>query len=68
MTPKFPRMGSAEIVHLLHEHGFEDMRRKGSHLILFHPVERKHVTVPMGRKDLPIGTAKAILRSAGIEV
>ena len=68
MNPKFPSMGSSEVVKLLHEHGFEDVRQKGSHLILFHTAKRKHVTVPMGRKDLPIGTAKAILRSAGIEV
>jgi hypothetical protein len=40
---------------------------KPYHLILFHPETHKHVTVPVGKKDCPIGTAKAIFRSAGIE-
>lgn len=68
MTPKFPRMSSLEIVRLLHEHGFQDIRQRGSHLILLHPESKRHVTVPVGKKDLPIGTAKAIFRSAGIEL
>jgi predicted RNA binding protein YcfA (HicA-like mRNA interferase family) len=67
MTAKFPRMSSAEIIRLLHEHGFIDVRQRGSHLILFHPSSRRHVTVPVGKKDVPIGTAKSIFRSAGIE-
>ncbi|MBP7114539.1 MAG: type II toxin-antitoxin system HicA family toxin [Candidatus Peribacteraceae bacterium] len=52
---------------LLHEAGFIDVRQKGSHLILFHPEKRRTVTVPVGKKDLPIGTAKAIVRAGGIE-
>lgn len=65
--PKFPRRSSAELVRLLHDFGFVDVRQKGSHLILFHPETRRSVTVPVGEKDLPIGTAKAIVRAAGIE-
>ncbi len=68
MTAKFPRMGSRDIVRLLHEHGFEDIRQRGSHLILFSQQKNVHVTVPIGKKDLPIGTAKAIFRAAGIEL
>lgn len=67
MIPKFPRLSSAEIVRTLHQHGFQDIRQKGSHLILFNPGSKKLVTVPVGKMDLPIGTAKAIFRSAGIE-
>ncbi|TSC58494.1 MAG: hypothetical protein Greene041619_504 [Candidatus Peregrinibacteria bacterium Greene0416_19] len=68
MIPKFPRMSSREVVTLLHEHGFHDARQRGSHLILIHPESGKHVVVPVGKKDLPIGTAKAIFRAAGIDV
>ncbi len=68
MSAKFPRMSSGEVVCLLHEHGFEDVRRRGSHLILIHPMRKKRAVVPVGKKDLPIGTAKAILREAGIEL
>ncbi|OGJ62974.1 hypothetical protein A3A67_04585 [Candidatus Peribacteria bacterium RIFCSPLOWO2_01_FULL_51_18] len=66
--PKFPRMSSAEIVRLLHQHGFQDVRQRGSHLILFQPENKRHVTVPVGKKNLPVGNAKAIFRSAGIEL
>lgn len=52
---------------LLHGFGFVDVRQKGSHLILLNPETRRSVTVPVGEKDLPIGTAKAIVRAAGIE-
>lgn len=65
--PKFPRRSSAEVVRLLHDAGFKDIRQKGSHLILFHPESHRSVTVPVGKKDLPIGTAKAIFRASGLE-
>ncbi len=67
MTPKFPRRSSREIVTLLHEHGFQDSRQHGSHLILYNPATKKRAVVPVGKKDLPIGTVKSILREAGIE-
>jgi len=65
---KFPRLSSADIIDLLQRNGFQAVRQKGSHLTLFQVASGKHVTVPVGRKDLPIGTAKAILRAAGIDM
>lgn len=66
MTAKFPSMGSKEIIRLLREHGYVEKRQTGSHLIFFHPATRKAVPVPVGRKDLPIGTLRSILKSAEI--
>ena len=68
MTAKFPRMGSAEVMRLLREHGFVEKRQTGSHRIFFHPERRRAVPVPVGKKDLPIGTLRAILNEAGIEL
>ena len=68
MSAKFPRMGSMEVVHLLKVNGFVEKRQTGSHLIFFHPIMRIAVPVPMGRKDLPIGTLRAIFKSAEITV
>ena len=68
MTAKFPRMGSLEVMRLLKENGFEEKRQTGSHGIFFHPGKRRAVPVPIGRKDLPIGTLRAILKSAEISL
>lgn len=67
MIAKFPRMSSREMVQLLHHKGFVDVRQRGSHLILVHPETLRQTVVPVGKKDLPIGTAKSIFRDAGIE-
>jgi predicted RNA binding protein YcfA (HicA-like mRNA interferase family) len=61
-------MGSTEIMRLLREHGFVEKRQTGSHRIFFHPEMRRTVPVPVGNKDLPIGTLRAILKEAGVEL
>jgi predicted RNA binding protein YcfA (HicA-like mRNA interferase family) len=61
-------MGSAEGIKLLLEHGLEEKRQTGSHRIFFHPEKRRAVPVPTGRKDLPFGTLRAILKGADIVV
>lgn len=66
MIPRFPRMSSAEVLRLLHHHGFIDQRQRGSHLILRHPKTGRRAVVPVGKKDLPIGTLRSILEEAGI--
>lgn len=68
MTAKFPRMGSVEVIRLLREHGLQEKRQTGSHLIFFHPEKKRAIPVPMGKKDLPIGTLRAILKSAEITI
>ena len=64
MTPKFPSMSSKEIVRILKSEGFVEDRQKGSHLILIHREKHLRATVVVGKKDVPIGTAKAIFREA----
>lgn len=68
MIPKFPSMGSKEVVTILREHGYVEKRQTGSHLIFFHPERRRAIPVPIGKKDLPIGTLRSIFKSAGIMV
>lgn len=68
MSPTFPSLSSREVVRLLREHGFQEDRQKGSHLVLYHPGDGRRAVVPVGRKDVPIGTLKSILKEAGIEL
>lgn len=58
---------SQEIINLLKGAGFVLDRVKGSHHIFFHPQNKKRAVVPHPKKDLPIGTARTILKQAGIE-
>lgn len=59
-------MSSREIIRLLKDDGWEETRTKGSHHQFKHPLKSGVVTVPHPKKDLPVGTARAILKSAGI--
>jgi predicted RNA binding protein YcfA (HicA-like mRNA interferase family) len=68
MIPHFPNMGSKEVVRLLEKNGFVEKRKTGSHRIFFHPEKRKSVPVPTGKKDIPIGTLRSILKGAGIKI
>jgi len=58
---------SHELIDLLKNAGFVLDRIKGSHQIFIHPDNNKRAVVPHPKKDLPIGTARAILKQAGIE-
>ncbi len=47
--------------------GFEKVRQKGSHVIFKNPVSGSTFPVPNhGPKELPIGTLRSILKSAGL--
>ncbi|PCJ83604.1 MAG: addiction module toxin, HicA family [Flavobacteriales bacterium] len=59
-------MSSKDIIKLLKKNGFKLDRIKGSHHIFIHPQSRNRAVVPHPKKDLPIGTARSILRQAGI--
>jgi predicted RNA binding protein YcfA (HicA-like mRNA interferase family) len=60
-------VSSKEIIRFLQRDGWELDRTKGSHHQFKHPQKPGLVTVPHPKKDLPTGTARAILKSAGIE-
>lgn len=58
---------SHDIINLLKEAGFVLDRIKGSHHIFIHPENNKRAVVPHPKKDLPTGTARTILKQAGLE-
>jgi len=57
-----------DVIHLLESNGWRLKATKGSHRQFLHPKRGMVVTVAgqLG-KDVPAGTLKAILRSAGLE-
>jgi predicted RNA binding protein YcfA (HicA-like mRNA interferase family) len=53
---------------MLESHGWRLRATKGSHRQFRHPEKGMVVTVPgQFGKDVPVGTLKAILKSAGLE-
>jgi predicted RNA binding protein YcfA (HicA-like mRNA interferase family) len=61
-------MSSYELIRLLQKDGWIKENQKGSHAQFVHPVKKGKVTVPVhGKKDIPIGTLKAIMKQAGLK-
>ena len=60
MTPK-------EMVRLLKEYGFVEVRQNGSHKIFENKETGRKTTVPFHCKDLKKGTEQKILKDAGLK-
>jgi predicted RNA binding protein YcfA (HicA-like mRNA interferase family) len=61
-------MSSRQIIKALQADGWFLLHTKGSHHQFKHPSKPGIVTVPHPRKDLPLGTIKAIERQAGLKL
>jgi predicted RNA binding protein YcfA (HicA-like mRNA interferase family) len=60
-------LSGSDVCRILARHGFEEIRRRGSHVVM----QRKHsggtVTVPVpDHKELRTGTLRAIIRQSGV--
>jgi predicted RNA binding protein YcfA (HicA-like mRNA interferase family) len=56
---------SREIVRRLKQEGFELLSVAGSHHKFVHRTLRRRVIVPHPKRDLPLGTVRAIYKDAG---
>ncbi|MDR2137359.1 MAG: type II toxin-antitoxin system HicA family toxin [Synergistaceae bacterium] len=61
------KISSDEVVRLIRADGWYPVGQRGSHCQFKHPQKKGRVTIPMGYKDLPIGTRNAILNQAGLK-
>ncbi|MCK5206518.1 MAG: type II toxin-antitoxin system HicA family toxin [Cyclobacteriaceae bacterium] len=60
-------MNSRELIKIVEKDGWKLVRTKGSHHHFKHTEKKGLVTVPHPKKDIPLKTAKSILKQAGIE-
>lgn len=60
-------MTSKEILKELHNDGWYEIGKRGSHLNLKHPTKPGKVTIPVHSGDLPRGTLNSILKQAGLK-
>jgi len=57
---------SSALIRLIEQKGWRLVRTHGSHFTFKHPRCMLVITVPHPKKDLPAGTVRSILRTAGL--
>lgn len=60
-------MNARQLEKIIKEAGWIYKETKGSHKHFVHPFMPGKITIPQHRGDIPIDTAKSVLRMAGIE-
>ncbi|MBX3179345.1 MAG: type II toxin-antitoxin system HicA family toxin [Candidatus Hydrogenedentes bacterium] len=63
---RLPSLTAREVIAALKKAGFKEIRQRGSHLHLWHPVRERLVTVPAHARELPRGTLKSIVRQSDL--
>ena len=65
--PKLPVLSGKDVCRILNLHGFVEVRRRGSHIVMQIKTGTSTVTVPVpDHKELHIGTLQAIIRQSGL--
>ncbi len=60
-------MSAKDVCRILRQHGFEEIRRKGSHIVMQKRDDSGTTTVPVpDHGELRLGTLRAIIRQAGL--
>ena len=65
---KLRTLSGREVCRILSEHGFAEVRRRGSHVVLQQRTEDSTVTVPVPiHNELKTGTLRSIIRQSGLQ-
>ncbi len=65
--PKLKVLSGKEVCEILKRYGFEEVRRKGSHIVMQKKLGDTTITIPVpDHKELKKGTLMSIIRQAGI--
>ncbi len=60
-------LSGAEVCRILAEHGFAEVRRRGSHVVMQTSETETTITVPVpDHKELRTGTLMSIIRQSGL--
>ncbi len=63
--PKLRVLSGREVCDILAEHGFEEVRRRGSHIVMQKKTGDSTITVPVpNHKELRPGTLRSIIRQS----
>jgi len=65
--PKLRILSGKDVCSILAQHGFQEVRRRGSHVVMQKKLPQTTVTVPVpDHKEIHIGTLQSIIRQSGI--
>jgi len=60
-------LSGAEVCEVLRRHGFAEVRRRGSHIVMQRRTDDSTITVPVpDHPEVAIGTLRAIIRQGGV--
>jgi predicted RNA binding protein YcfA (HicA-like mRNA interferase family) len=60
-------LSGREVCRILQQHGFVEVRRRGSHIVMQRRTGAGSVTVPIpDHRELAIGTLQSIIRQSGV--
>ena len=60
-------LSGREVCRILQQHGFAEVRRRGSHVVMQRRTDTGSITVPVpDHRELAIGTLLSIIRQSGI--
>mgnify|MGYP001598214966 CR=1 FL=1 len=66
--PKLPAISGAELIRILEQKGYVQIRTRGSHVRLYPPEylpEAKKITIPL-HKQLKTGTLAGVMKDTGL--
>jgi predicted RNA binding protein YcfA (HicA-like mRNA interferase family) len=64
---KLPVLSGKEVCQILSRHGFKEVRRRGSHIVMQKMGTESTITVPVpDHEELRIGTLQSIIRQSRI--
>jgi len=67
VSPRLPRPTGGDVVRALERDGWQELRRRGSHVILAHPTKPGRPVVPVhAGQTLPPGTLADVLKDCGL--
>ncbi len=65
---KLPILSGKEVCRILERHGFSEVRRRGSHIVMQRMLPNTTITVPIpDHKEIRIGTLLSIIRQSGLQ-
>lgn len=65
---KLKTLSGSEVCRILETHGFEEVRQRGSHVVMQKQTSEDTVTVPVpDHKEIRRGTLMSIIRQSGVQ-
>ena len=65
--PKLRILSGKDVCSILAQHGFQEVRRRGSHIVMQKKLPQTTITVPVpAHKEIRIGTLQSIIRQSVI--